>query len=235
MAGEPKQYTDEQIDALVAEKVTEATAGLKANRDELAKEAKQAKARLANYDGVDPEKYKQLLAASEDAERKRLQGEGDFKQLEAQLVRKYEGMLETEKGVSTRYRMAVERHLIDSAAVSELAKHSDSPRLLLPHVRSRMKVVEQDDEFHARIVDEHGNIRVGKGQGSTPMTLAELVEEMKSDREFSLAFRGSGSSGGGASKSTGGAGGKRTIAATDDAAFIKYAKEIASGEVEVVS
>jgi hypothetical protein len=127
----------------------------------------------------------------------------------------------------------MEKHLIDSAALSELAKVSDSPKLLLPHIRGRMKVVEHDGEFHARIVDDSGNIRVGKGQGSSPMTLSELIEEMKSDKEFAPAFRGTGSSGGGATKSTGGAGGSRTIAAHDNAGFLANLESIAKGEVTV--
>jgi hypothetical protein len=225
-------FTPEQqaaIDAAVAEQVE----GLKKNQNELLKESKAAKAKLAAYDGVDPEEYKKLKQAAEEAERKRLQGEGDFKQLEQQLVKKYEGLLEQERGSVSRMRSAMEKHLIDSAALSELAKVSDSPKLLLPHIRGRMKVVEHDGEFHARIVDDSGNIRVGKGQGSSPMTLSELIEEMKSDKEFAPAFRGTGSSGGGATKSTGGAGGSRTIAAHDNAGFLANLESIAKGEVTV--
>jgi hypothetical protein len=72
-------FTPEQqaaIDAAVAEQVE----GLKKNQNELLKESKAAKAKLAAYDGVDPEEYKKLKQAAEEAERKRLQGEGDFKQ-----------------------------------------------------------------------------------------------------------------------------------------------------------
>lgn len=229
MADEPKTYTQEQVDAMLAEQ----TAGLKANREEIAKEAKTAKAKLAAYDGVDPEKYRQLVAAAEEAERKKATAEGDFKQLEAQLVKKYETEIEKERTVSTRYRSAVERHLIDAAAASELAKYSDTPRLLLPHIRSRMKVVEQDGEFHARIVDDQGNVKIGKGQGSTPMTLPELIEEMRQDQEFAPAFRGSGSSGGGATKAAAGGGSQRVISADDGAAILANTKGILDGSVVV--
>lgn len=228
MDGE-KTFTQAEVDAAIAAN----EAGLKANQAELIKEAKQAKAKLAAYDGVDPEKYRQLVAASEEAEKKRLQGEGDFKQLEAQLVTKYEGELEKERGVSTRYRSAVERNLIDAAVATELAKHSDTPGLLLPHVRGQMKVIEQDGEFHARIVDAAGNVRIGKGQGSTPMTLPELVDEMKGNATFAPAFRGSGASGGGATRSNAGGGGVRTITLNNPMDLITYAADIASGKVVV--
>ncbi len=184
-------------------------------------------------EGVDPKKYQELTQAAEEAERKRLASEGDFKSLEKQLVEKYEGEIGKEREVGKKYLTAMERYMIDAAAATELAKHSDSPKLLLPHIKSRMKVIEQDGEFHARIVDDSGNVRIGKGQGSAPMTLSELVEEMKQDKEFAPAFRGTGSSGGGASRSSGSAGGSKVVPAGDNAAFIANLAEIATGKVAV--
>lgn len=206
MAGEA-QYTQEQVDAMIAERLAAETDGLKKSQAQLLKEAKDAKAKLSSYEGVDPEEFKRLKAAADDAERKRLAAEGDFKSLEQQLVQKYEKMVEQERGVASRYRSSLEQHLIDAEAMRVLAEVSDSPALLLPHVKSRMKVFEQDGSFAARIVDESGNVRIGKGQGSAPMTLSELMDEMKQDKSFALAFKGTGSSGGGAAKSSGGAGG----------------------------
>lgn len=236
MADDSKTYTQEQFDAALAERLAAETEGLKKNQKQLLDEAKQAKARLAAYDGIDPEEHKKLKQAAEEAERKRLAGEGDWKALETQLVKKYEGEIEKERGERGKMRSALEQYLIDREALSELAKVSDSPKLLLPHIRSRMKVVEQDGAFHARIVDETGNIRIGKGQGSSPMSLSELVEEMKQDKEFAPAFRGTGSSGGGATRSTGGAGGNAgRIASTNSPDFLAQLAGVASGKTKVGS
>lgn len=229
MADEPKPYTQAEIDAIVAEQVD----GLKRNRDELAKEAKSAKAKLAAYEGIDPERHKQLEADAAEAERKKAAAEGDFKQLEAQLVKKYEGEKEVLSGEVKRMRTSMEKNLIDAAAATELARHSDSPRMLLPHIRSQMKVVEADGEFYARVVDENGNVRIGNGQGSSPMTLPELIEEMKQDKEFAPAFRGTGASGGGATKSNAGSGGSRVVTAGDNSAFLANLEDIAKGKVNV--
>lgn len=207
MAGETKTFTQEQVDTLVAERLATEVAGLKNNQAEALKEAKAAKAKLAAYEGVDPEEFKRLKAAAEEAEQKRLKGEGDFKTLEQQLVTKYEAKVEAERSTATRYRSSLEQYLIDAEAMRVLAEYSDSPALLLPHVKARMKVMEQDGTFAARIVDQDGNVRIGKGQGSAPMTLTELMDEMKQDKQFALAFKGTGSSGGGAAKSSGGAAG----------------------------
>jgi len=235
VAGEPKNYTQEELDAILAEKVGELD-GLKRNQAEAIKEAKAAKAKLAGYEGIDPEEFKRLKQAADDAEKKRLAGEGDFKALEAQLVKKMADQEAAHTVTTQRYRGAIEQHLIDAEAVRELAQHSDSPGLLLPHVKSQMKVMEESDgKFVARVVDASGNVRIGKGAGAAPMTLPELMEEMKADKTFAPAFRGSGSSGGGATRSTGGAsGGVATIAAGDKKGFIDNVEAIAKGKVNVV-
>ena len=71
---EPRTYTQEEFDAMVTERDA-----VKANRDEVLREAKASKKKLVDYDGVDPEKYKALVKAAEDAETQRLAGEGDWK------------------------------------------------------------------------------------------------------------------------------------------------------------
>lgn len=231
MADEPRTYTQEEVEKLLEER----TAGLKANRDELAKEAKTAKAKLAAYDGLDPEEHKRLKAAAEEAERKKAEAQGDYKALEKQLTEKYEGLLAAVRTEKAEILSAMESHLIDAAAVAELAKHTNSPRLLLPHVKGVMKVVKEDGQYQARIIDPlTGAVRIGGGQGASPMTLPELIESMKRDNDFADAFKGTGSSGGGAAKSSaGGGGGAQVIAAGDNAGFIANLKDIAAGKVEV--
>jgi hypothetical protein len=150
-------------------------------------------------------------------------------------VKKYEGEKEVLASEVKRHRTALEKHLLDAAATSELAKHSDTPDLLLPHVLKHMRVMEHDGQFVARIVDEAGNVRIGKGQGSAPMTLDELMGEMKGNKTFAPAFRGTGASGGGASasqQSSGGAAG--TINRGDDKAFLSNLEAVAKGKVTVV-
>lgn len=231
-SGSAATYTQDQVNALLEEKI----AGLKANRDEVLKEAKAAKERLKALEGVDPEEHKRLKAAAEEAERKKLTAEGDWKAMEKQLVDKYEQALVAERTEKGAILSSMEQYLIDSAAVAELARHSDSPRLLLPHVKSVMKVVKEDGHYAARIVDPTtGTVRIGKGQGSTPMTLGELIEEMKGNAEYAPAFRGTGSSGSGAAKSNAGGGGAKVIAAGDNAAFLANLEGIANGSVQVRS
>lgn len=232
---EIKFESEEAFNAAVAERIAAETAGLKTNKDEVLKELKAARAKLAAYDGVDPEEHKRLKTAAEEAERKKAAAEGDFKSLEQQLVTKYEKQIAAEQAEKARYAKAMEQHLIDAAIAQELAKHSDTPKLLMPHLKAQVKVQEVDGEFVARVVDAQGTVRIGKGQGSSPMSIAELVEEMKTSDEFAPAFRGSGSSGGGASKSSGSAAGARVVPAGDNAAFLANLDGIAKGTTKVAA
>ena len=65
--------TAPEVVAAIKAEVEKETAGLKGNRDELLKEAKAAKAKLAAYEGIDPEEHKRLKAAADEAERRMLQ------------------------------------------------------------------------------------------------------------------------------------------------------------------
>jgi len=233
VAGEnetPKSYTPEQVEALVAERIAAETEGLKKNRDEVLKEkAKLAKA----YEGLDPEKARKAIELAERLEREKQEGAGNWKALESQLLEKHTKEIGAREEEGKRLRSALSSTLIDRDAIAELARHSDTPELLLPHVIRQMRVVEEDGKFYARVVDENGNVRIGKGQGSTPMTLSELVEDMKANKTFAPAFRGTGSSGGGATKSNAGGSGSRTVSLSDGADFLNNVKDIADGKVKV--
>ena len=57
-------------------------------------------------------------------------------------------------------RAQLERHLVDAAAATALAAAEGNTELLMPHVKAKTKVIEENDEFVVRIVDAAGNPRV---------------------------------------------------------------------------
>ena len=119
-------------------------------------------------------------------------------QREKQLLDKHEqdmkAAAEREKSLST----ALEAKLVDAEVVSALSKHTKAVKLLEPHVKSRVKVFNEDGVFTAKVIDEKGNPRIGDAQG-TPMTIEQLVEEMKASDDFLRAFDANPNGGGGAS------------------------------------
>lgn len=224
-------YTQEQVDALLAEK----TEGLKAKAQELLTEAKRAKDALRNYDGVDPDEHKRLKAAAEEAERKKATAEGDFKSLEKQLIERHSAELTARDAKLTKVQSALERRLVKDElrkTIMDKGGIPDMADLLLEYGAKYVRVRETDHDFEAYVTDANGNQRVADSVG-TAMNVAAFVESELMVK-FPRAFAGTGSSGSGAAKSNGGAGGVRTIAAGDNAAFLANLEGIAKSQVSVV-
>ncbi len=221
-----KTYTQEEVDTMLA--------GIKGNRDELANEAKRAKAALKNYEGIDPEQHKKLVAASEEAERKKAAAEGDFTTLQKQMADNHAkelGGLNTKIGKLTK---ALEKRLVQAELQRAIAGKKGIPdrsNLLVEHGSKFVRVRETDDDFEAYVADAKGNPLVADGQG-TPMNIDTFVEQTLMT-QFPWAFEGTGSSGGGATKSNGGAGGPKVIARDDSKGFMANLEGIANGTIEV--
>jgi hypothetical protein len=80
----------------------------------------------------------------------------------------------------------LERYLVDGAAKAAIAAAKGNAVLLAPHIASRVKVVEDGDEYVVRVLDAQGDYR-GDGMGGF-MTVEALVAEMKGDKTFAGAF-----------------------------------------------
>ena len=226
-------FTQEQLDEAVKDALAQAKAGNDEAFGNLWKEAKQAKAKLAAYDGVDAEEYKKLKAAAEKAERERAEAEGDFKSIEAQLKERHAQELAAKDKVLAKYRSAVDKRVKQAELIKAIVAAGGDPALLLPHAEKFVDVRETDNDFEAFIIDEQGQPLVADGQG-TPMTLEMVIQE-KLVPQFPRAFGGTGSSGGGASRSDAGGGGAgpRKVSASDPDAWFANLDGIVSGKVGV--
>jgi DNA-binding transcriptional MerR regulator len=146
--------------------------------------------------GKTPEEIQELLEQKAQADRDKLTKAGEWDKLKAQISEAHAAELakrEERNGLLTKQ---LERHLVDAAATAALAAASGSSELLLPHVKARTKVVEENGEFVVRVVDASGNPRVdGKGEF---LSIKDLVSEMRQSEVFLPAFKASGTSGGGA-------------------------------------
>ena len=86
--------------------------------------------------------------------------------------------------------------MIDADATAAIAAAKGVPALLLPHVRSAVRVIEEGGDFKVQVVDAAGNPRVnGKGEF---LSIADLVGEMRQSDVFGRAFEPTGTTGSGA-------------------------------------
>lgn len=134
---------------------------------------------------------------------------GQWDQLKQQMNEKHAGEIkkkdiaiaDEQKRVGD-LRKSIEKHLIQSTAMSAIVQHKGIPDLLLPLVQRHIKVAEQEGEFIVKVVDDKGEPIVdGKGE---PITIAEFVGEMQTNEVYGRAFQGTGSSGGGTRPANGG-------------------------------
>lgn len=154
--------------------------------------------------GKSEEEISALIAAEETNKQTALERAGEWDKLKQQMnekhqteLKKWEGLTEAEKQANVKLRGKLERYLVDAKATAAIAAAQGEPELLLPIVKRFMKVTEDPDtgEFSTSIVDDKGGARVnGKGD---PLTVDELLAEMKSSEKLGRAFQASGSSGGG--------------------------------------
>lgn len=212
-----------------------AVSGLKANQQDLLTEKKRLQDKLDALKDVDPEEYRKLKKQMDDEARKKAKDEGDFETRERQLIEKHTQELEKEQKRSEKLQGALEEALIDSAAVKAIEKAGGNTTLLLPHVKDRVKIVEESDgSFSAQVVDAKGNPVVGDGKGN-PMSVEQLIGTMKEDAAFGGAFKASGNSGSGADPAAGSSTPAGTVKATDAQEIANQAAEIVDGKVQIAA
>jgi hypothetical protein len=114
------------------------------------------------------------------------------------LKKESDGKLQTMQSV-------LRKHLIEGEAVKAVAAAGGEPDLLLPHVREKCLLVEEDGHYVVRVVDAEGDPRTN-ARGEF-MTVADLVEELRKSPVFGRAFAADQKSGSGTRSTTGNGGG----------------------------
>lgn len=86
--------------------------------------------------------------------------------------------------------------LVENAATTAIAELKGIPELLMPFVKTQVNVVEEEGEFRVFVVDVQGDRRYS-GVTGQPMSIKELVSEMKANEKFGRLFESEAPQGGG--------------------------------------
>lgn len=157
--------------------------------------------------GKTPEEIAALVAAHEQAEKDKLKKAGEWDKLRHQMDEQHQQALAKEAEKANAYRSKLERTLVDAAGARALAEAKGNTELLLPHLKARVKVIEENGELEVRVVDAQGNPRVNaKGEF---LSIPDVVSEMRQSDTFAPGFLAPNASGGGARPS--GAAGSKTM------------------------
>ena len=176
---------------------------------------KEIEAQFKQFDGIDPDEVRKVLADRVKAEQEKSRAEGDFEKLLTQERDKFAKELSLRDEGAKGLRRDLAGALIDSAATKAISKFNGDAELLLPHVQANTKLVEVNGKHVAVVLDEAGEPRLAPDAKTATdyMGIEHLVSGWKGAGKFAGAFAGTGASGGGASASTrnGGAGTPRRI------------------------
>jgi hypothetical protein len=186
------------LKGFIAEADVENVDGLKSALDKERASVRDAAKKFKNlqekFAGVDLEKYESLLAAAADHEEAEATKKGEWDKLKVQMVDKHNEDLAKKDSQIGRLKKELERHLVDAAVTGAISTAEGNVQVLKPHVKALVTLVEQDSgEFAPQVVDASGSPRVN-GSGD-PLSITDLVSEMRGQEVFAGCFKGSGQSG----------------------------------------
>jgi hypothetical protein len=177
---------------LLAEGV-EDVGGMKSALEKERKARKDAEKKLARLGDIDPEEVERLRAEAED----RAESEEDVEKKIVTLTKKHDREKTELEGKVLARDKKIHQLVLENTAKDAIETAGGKPKVLLPHVLAKAKVIEEDGDFVPIVVDEKGNERTAKS-GDKRFSLEDFVLELKADDEFAGAFNGTGASGSGA-------------------------------------
>lgn len=183
----------------------EDVSGLKSSLEKERGQRQKLEKTIKDFDGLDPkaareamEKLEELSGLDPAKEADRL-AEEKVKAREKQILEKAQNEIQEAKTTAERYRAALHNATVRDEAIKAIVAQKGIPDLLLPHVQRHLRISERDDGTpYAEVVDAEGNPRIADSKG-TPMSVADLVREMRDSEIFGRAFEAEGRGGSGAS------------------------------------
>jgi len=187
-------------------------------------EAKAALAKKSVYESHDPTKS---IEEAREA-------------LKKELTSQFQKEKEIEQQRTTKLTGQLEKLLKTDALTKAILAEKGSPTLLVPALQNSVQMRETDTgDLVVKVVGPDGNERVGDSNGS-PMTIDQLVKEIKEQPDYQVAFTGVAKGGTGTrTTETGGgtlqtSGGVLKISRGDQEAINNNFEKIATGEAVVV-
>lgn len=160
--------------------------------------ARDALAKLEEFQSIDPAKEADKIANTK------------FEAAKTQLLEKHNADLGARDDRIGYLAKTVDVLVREQRATAEIAEAKGSIDLLMPIVLAQTRTVEKDGRFITEVIDAAGNVRIGDSNGN-PMTMKELVAELRASDKFGRAFEGDGHSGSGKEHDSG-QGGPVTLA-----------------------
>lgn len=116
--------------------------------------------------------------------------------IKADLAAEYSKTNETTTNRAKALEGQLYKTLVIGAATGAIADEKGDTELLMPFVQKHVKTVDSNGEYQVAVVDQAGDIRYS-GVTGNPMTVRELVKEMKTQDRYAKLFASEAPNGGG--------------------------------------
>lgn len=122
----------------------------------------------------------------------------DPKKMQEQMRSEWDEKLTAATNETNQLKSELKDALINSAALGAISKHEGEPKLLMPLIRSQVRMVQdpRNGRQIVQVVDEEGMVRYSATSGEL-MSVDELVSEMKASPTLGMAFKSNMRMGGG--------------------------------------
>lgn len=170
-----------------------------ANTAKELEELRKEKQRMEAHNKKLLEEKKKESDRARQAEEERARRDRDVESLERSIKEKHQSELEGYTSRNALLQAQLESQMVDNQALNLANQLSDTPALIMPHIKSRLRAQEVDGRWRLTVVDVMGN--------PTATTPDELVEQMRGDKQFAPLVRGTRAGGGGANGGNSGSGG----------------------------
>lgn len=180
--------------------------GLRAESAKYRTKVRELEEKMAKFDEIDPDEYRQLKQSQKEAENKKLEEKGEFEKLKGQMVESHQKELDKLQGEIENLKQQIAGSegelnttiLQHEIAVAAATAKAINPKLVEMVAMQQMKVEKGEDGRRViKVLDADGNRRMDVKTGE-PLTITQVIEEMKMTPDYAHLFAG-GKAGGGSS------------------------------------
>lgn len=206
------QYTEKDgkfhlnVDNAEAENIFAAPLKKAVEQERKLRAASDARVRAWEKSGKSPEEIETLITEQQKMDEEKLQRAGEWDKLKAQMNERHKVELDSlakkladKENEAQSKDKALEDLLIESHAAAAISAAKGKMKALMPHVKQHLRLEREQNgsgsNYTLKVVDDAGGPRVnGKGD---PLTVADLIAELRASDDFGGLFDGTGNSGSG--------------------------------------
>lgn len=112
---------------------------------------------------------------------------GELQRLRDEMTKANQAALAERDAAVEGLRNQLFTQMVDSEAIRAISEQKGVSELLMPFVRQQVKAVQEDGQLRVYVVDENGDRRYS-GTSGNPMSIPELVSEMKGNARYGRLF-----------------------------------------------